>query len=44
MQGFPLGGNVEFVARLLAHEMSKNLSQTIIVESKPGQAGSPGIG
>src|SRR5712691_6854749 len=39
MQGFPPGGNVEFVARLLANEMSKNLSQTIIVESKPGQAG-----
>jgi len=40
MQGFPPGGNVEFVARLLAHEMSKSLGQTIIVESKPGQAGS----
>jgi tripartite-type tricarboxylate transporter receptor subunit TctC len=40
MQGFPPGGNVEFIARLLAHEMSKSLGQTIIVESKPGQAGS----
>jgi tripartite-type tricarboxylate transporter receptor subunit TctC len=40
LQGFPPGGNVEFVARLLAHEMSKSLGQTIIVESKPGQAGS----
>ncbi|HEY7245074.1 MAG TPA: tripartite tricarboxylate transporter substrate binding protein [Xanthobacteraceae bacterium] len=40
IQGFPPGGNVEFVARLLAHEMSKSLGQTIIVESKPGQAGS----
>ena len=40
MQGFPPGGNVEFIARLLAHEMSKNMGQTIIVESKPGQAGS----
>jgi tripartite-type tricarboxylate transporter receptor subunit TctC len=40
MQGFPPGGNVEFVARLLANEMSKSLGQTIIVESKPGQAGS----
>ena len=40
LQGFPPGGNVEFVARLLAHEMSKSLAQTIIVEAKPGQAGS----
>ena len=40
LQGFPPGGNVEFVARLLAHEMSKSLGQTIIVEAKPGQAGS----
>ena len=40
LQGFPPGGNVEFVARLLAHEMSKTLGQTIIVEAKPGQAGS----
>ncbi len=40
IQGFPPGGNVEFVARLLAHEMGKSLGQTIIVESKPGQAGS----
>jgi tripartite-type tricarboxylate transporter receptor subunit TctC len=40
LHGFPPGGNAEFVARLLAHEMSKSLGQTIIVESKPGQAGS----
>jgi tripartite-type tricarboxylate transporter receptor subunit TctC len=40
IQGFPPGGNVEFVARLLAHEMSKSLGQPVIVESKPGQAGS----
>jgi tripartite-type tricarboxylate transporter receptor subunit TctC len=40
LQGFPPGGNVEFVARLLAHEMEKGLGQTIVVESKPGQAGS----
>jgi len=40
MQGFPPGGNVEFIARLLANEMQKSLGQTIIVESKPGQAGS----
>ena len=40
IQGFPPGGNVEFVARLLANEMQKSLGQTVIVESKPGQAGS----
>src|SRR5262245_57135508 len=40
MQGFPPGGNVEFIARLLANEMQKSLGQPIIVESKPGQAGS----
>jgi tripartite-type tricarboxylate transporter receptor subunit TctC len=40
LHGFPPGGNVEFVARLLAHEMSKSLGQTIIIEGKPGQAGS----
>ena len=40
MHGFPPGGNVEFVARLLANEMGKTMGQTIIVESRPGQAGS----
>ena len=40
LQGFPPGGNVDAVARLLAQEMSKSLGQTIVVEGKPGQAGS----
>src|SRR3974390_3211066 len=40
LQGFPPGGNVEFVARLLAHEMSKTLGATVFVEARPGQAGS----
>ncbi len=40
MHGFPPGGNVDVVARLMAQEMSKGLGQTIVVESKPGQAGS----
>jgi tripartite-type tricarboxylate transporter receptor subunit TctC len=40
LQGFPPGGNVDAVARLLALEMSKGLGQTIIVESKPGLSGS----
>src|SRR5260370_27315346 len=40
MHGFPGGGNVDVVARLMAQEMSKGLGQAIIVESKQGQAGS----
>ena len=39
MQGFPPGGNVDIVARLMAQEMAKSLGQTIIVEGKPGIAG-----
>ncbi len=40
MHGFPPGGNVDVVARMLAQEMSKGLGQPIVVEGKPGQAGS----
>jgi tripartite-type tricarboxylate transporter receptor subunit TctC len=40
MHGFPPGGNVDVVARLLAQEMSKGLGQAIVVEGKPGQAAS----
>ncbi len=39
MQGFPPGGNVDIIARILASEMTKTLGQPIIVEAKPGQAG-----
>ena len=39
MQGFPPGGNVDIIARLLAHEMEKSLGQSIVVEAKPGLAG-----
>jgi tripartite-type tricarboxylate transporter receptor subunit TctC len=39
MQGFPPGGNVDIIARLLGHEMEKNLGQSIVVEAKPGLAG-----
>jgi tripartite-type tricarboxylate transporter receptor subunit TctC len=39
MQGFPPGGNVDIIARILAHEMEKGLGQTIVVEGKPGLAG-----
>ena len=37
--GFPPGGNVDVIARLLGQEMSKGLGQPIVVENKPGQAG-----
>jgi tripartite-type tricarboxylate transporter receptor subunit TctC len=36
--GFPAGGNVDFVTRLLANEL-KGYSSTIIVENRPGAAG-----
>jgi tripartite-type tricarboxylate transporter receptor subunit TctC len=39
MHGFPPGGNVDVVARLMAQEMAKGLGQTIVVEGKPGIAG-----
>src|SRR5262249_51148616 len=34
------GGNVDIIARLLGNEMSKTLGQSIVVEAKPGVAGS----
>jgi tripartite-type tricarboxylate transporter receptor subunit TctC len=40
VQGFPPGGNVDIIARILAHEMEKSLGQSIVVEAKPGLAGS----
>ena len=40
LHGFPPGGNVDVIARLLANEMSKDLGQPIIVEARPGAAGS----
>jgi tripartite-type tricarboxylate transporter receptor subunit TctC len=40
MHGFPPGGNVDIIARLLGNEMSKGLGQTIVIEAKPGVAGS----
>ena len=38
-QGFPPGGNVDIIARILAHEMEKSLGQSIVIEAKPGLAG-----
>ena len=39
MHGFPPGGNIDVVARLLAQDLSKVLGQTIVVEGKPGPGG-----
>jgi tripartite-type tricarboxylate transporter receptor subunit TctC len=39
IQGFPPGGNVDIIARILASEMEKGLGQSIVVEAKPGLAG-----
>jgi tripartite-type tricarboxylate transporter receptor subunit TctC len=39
MVGFPPGGNVDIIARMLAHEMEKNLGQPIVVENRPGVGG-----
>jgi tripartite-type tricarboxylate transporter receptor subunit TctC len=39
MQGFPPGGNVDIIARILAHEMETGLGLSIVVAAKPGLAG-----
>ena len=39
LQGFPPGGNVDIIARILGHEMEKSVGQSIVVEAKPGLAG-----
>ena len=37
--GFPPGGSVDVVARLLAERMRTSLDQNVIVENKPGANG-----
>ena len=37
--GFPPGGSVDVVARLLADDMRSSLDQNVIVDNKPGAAG-----
>jgi tripartite-type tricarboxylate transporter receptor subunit TctC len=39
MVGFPPGGNVDIIARMLAHEMEKSLGQSIVVENRVGAGG-----
>jgi len=40
MHGFPPGGNVDVIARIMARELSVGLGQPIVVESKAGSVGS----
>jgi tripartite-type tricarboxylate transporter receptor subunit TctC len=40
--GFPPGGGVDLVARLIGQEMARGLGQPVIVENKPGAAGTIG--
>ena len=41
---FAPGGTSEIVARTVAHELSKQLGQTVFVDNKGGGAGIPGGG
>jgi tripartite-type tricarboxylate transporter receptor subunit TctC len=40
LHGFPPGGNVDAIARVMANEMANGLKQPVVVESKPGMVGS----
>ncbi|HEX2542368.1 MAG TPA: Bug family tripartite tricarboxylate transporter substrate binding protein [Caldimonas sp.] len=42
--GFPPGGSVDIVARLLAEHMKTTLDQNVIVDNKPGAAGRVALG
>ncbi len=44
MVGFPPGGSVDVVARLLAERMKASLDQNIIIDNKPGAAGRVALG
>jgi tripartite-type tricarboxylate transporter receptor subunit TctC len=44
MVGFPPGGSVDVVARLLAEKLRVSLDQNVIVENKPGAAGRIALG
>ncbi|MDM0085452.1 tripartite tricarboxylate transporter substrate binding protein [Variovorax sp. J31P179] len=39
----PPGGSVDFVSRLLAEGLQKELNRTVIVEAKPGGGGAPSV-
>jgi tripartite-type tricarboxylate transporter receptor subunit TctC len=37
--GFPAGGTIDLVARVLAEQMKDDLGATVIVDSRPGAGG-----
>src|SRR3954463_10567992 len=37
--GYPPGGGTEFIARTVAHTLSQQLGQQIVIENRPGAAG-----
>jgi len=44
VHGFPSGGNVDVLARVMADEMARGLGQPIVVESRPGAVGTLAAG
>ncbi|MGE3979104.1 MAG: Bug family tripartite tricarboxylate transporter substrate binding protein, partial [Nitrospira sp.] len=40
---WPAGGNADVWARIIANGLSKSLNQTVVVENRPGAAGSIGV-
>lgn len=39
---FPVGGPTDTIARIIAHELSERLGETVIVDNRPGASGSVG--
>jgi len=37
--GYPPGGNIDIISRIMAEEMAKELGQPVVVENRPGASG-----